>query len=152
MIAGTTGCTFDCKSAILKRSIVILLASFILFSCHKESFQDFEGSWMNVGEYRQQPNGNFEWTYGYGPGWHNFFTFYSDGRFGAHSDVPEGSGRYSYDRRSKTLHLNYEADAYGGTASTASLIVEKLESGRLVFAYYSSSGVLYHKTEYTRID
>lgn len=137
----------------MKRLLIIPLTSLILFSCKKESFRDFEGKWMSVADYRQQPNGSFEWfNYGTNPGWHFYFTFYPEGKFAAFTDVPGGSGSYSYAERSGSLLLNYEANAYGGTAQTAIYKVERLETDRIVLASYSNSGILYSKTEYARIE
>ena len=124
-----------------------MLSCIILFSCKKESFRDFEGNWVSVAQYRQQPDGSFQW-FPYGQGWRSFISFFPEHRFAVHSDVPEGGGSYSYDSRSKMLQLNYEANAWGGTANTTIRKVEKLEIGKLVLATYSNSGVLYSKTEY----
>jgi len=143
---------FDWQYISLKRLLIILLSSFILSSCHKESFRDFEGTWYNVAEYRQQSNGSFEWIVYRSAGWHTFLTFSTGSRFAVHSDVPEGAGSYNYDRRSGNLQLNYETNAYGGTPHTVTYKVEKLESGTLLLACYSNSGELYFKTEFAKTD
>ena len=135
----------------MKKLLLIALTSFILFSCKKDSFRGIEGGWRDVAHYRQQPNGSFEWLTNNGY-WHLFYSFSSEGKFATFTDVPEGSGSYSYDGGSRTLVLKYEANANGGAANSVKYMVEQLGNDRLVLAEYASSGELYSKTEFERND
>ena len=78
--------------------------------------------------------------------------FEADAQFSVFTDVPGGTGKYSYSRSSDELQLKYEADRYGNPAREALQKVETLTNDKLIIAREPSANGMMYKTEYTRIN
>ena len=107
------------------------------------------GQWRSVSVYTIQDNGVYNWVAV--DGRPQFYNFSTEGRFDAATDVPGGSGSYSYDEALQKLTLHFEAGSYGSVAGTEDLKVEALDQDKLILSY-SSGGSLIYKTEYSRIN
>ena len=121
---------------------------FLFVSCKKESSIGIVGDWKSVSVYTMQNNGIYSWI---GTGGHSdFYAFSDQGTFASSTDVPGGSGKYSYDSGLQSLVLNYDADRYGNVPGTEILKVELLTNDKLIVSYLSSGNV--RKTEYARVN
>ena len=137
---------------IMKARISILCLSLFLLlftSCKKESTTSIVGQWRSVSVYTIQDNGNYNWVSV--DGRPQFYNFSTEGRFDAVTDVPDGSGSYSYDEALQKLTLNFEAGIYGSLTGTRDFKVEVLDRDKLILSYSSAGNVIY-KTEYSRIN
>ena len=79
-------------------------------------------------------------------------TFEADAQFTFFTDVPGGTGKYSYSLSSNELQLQYEADPYGNPPRLALQKVETLTNDKLVIAREPSVNGMMYKTEYARIN
>src|SRR6266542_4941013 len=101
------------------------------FSCKKESFPSIVGQWSSIAVYAPD-NGVYSWSTM--DGFRQFHQFYSDGKFASWTDVPGGSGTYSYNKND--LILNYEPNRYVNITSTQILKVEELTKSNLIVSYF----------------
>ena len=135
------------KNKIFILCLFVLSLSFT--SCKKESQNNIVGQWRSVSNYTMQDNGTYNWL----PvnGHPQFYNFSSEGKFASATDVPGGSGSYSYDEELQKLTLHYEADRYGNIPGTTNLNVELPDRDKLILSYTSSDGRIF-KTEYSRVN
>jgi hypothetical protein len=133
-------------------TLLILIGLFSLSSCSKEksyvSPSDIVGKWMSTAVYFQD-NGQYNWVET--NSFREFLTFFPDARFDIFTDVPGGTGIYSYNSQLKSIRLQFK-DASGGTTAVEERSVEDINNRKLVVAFYQPSGQLINKVEYTRID
>ena len=134
------------KSKILFTCLVIF--TFVTFSCKKESAPAIVGEWRMSAVYTNTTSGSYEWITTIR--FPELLTFNSDSKFSSFTDVPGGSGTYSYSRVSNELQLNFEADNWYPTRSTV-LKVESLTKDKLVTLLTYASGIV-RKNEYTRVN
>lgn len=92
-----------------------------------------------------------------GYGWemvtrHEYVTFSPNEQFDFFTDMPGGSGRYTFKRTSNDLLLNFEADIYGNAARSEVRKVETITESKLITFFISPLDGMIYKTEYTRID
>ncbi len=135
-----------------KISILCLSSLSVFFtSCKKQSSVSIVGQWMSVSVYTIQDNGMYQWTPVNGLG-REFYNFSADGRFGARTDVPGGSGSYNYDEELKELILSYEANRYVNTPAIYNYTVEIITNNKLLLSYFSPLNNFIRKTEYSRVN
>lgn len=120
-----------------------------IVSCKKESTPGIVGKWMNTAVYSDPSKGGYGWEM---VTRHEFVTFNPNEQFDIFTDMPGGSGRYTFNRASNDLLLNFEADIYGNTARSEARKVESITENKLITFFVSPLDGMIYKTEYTRID
>jgi hypothetical protein len=138
------------------KGLRFLLSGLILIgffsSCSKtrdlESTQPIVGKWVSTAVYAEDA-GQFNWVAS--NGFREFLTFYPDARFNIFTDVPGGSGTYSYNNPARVLKLLFQ-DANGGVTNEESREVEKIDDRKMTVALFSPQGKLVGKVAYERID
>jgi len=104
------------------------------------------GQWESVAHYALDDSGNYGW-YSQN-GWSERISFLADGSFSIYTDVPSGSGTYSFEDNSNSVTLNYRADQYGNTAHTVTFAIEDMSNKELTLAVPDAP----QKTTYSKID
>jgi len=113
----------------MKKALIFISLSILLFSCKKQSQASIVGSWIEVSAYAES-NGQYSW----GPA-SKFplrLWFDTDGKYSAFNDVPAGKGNYSFDY--STRELRFET---ANPISTSVFKVSNLDDSYLIIEYSS---------------
>ncbi len=128
----------------------LITLTILSLSCKKESSRDIVGEWESVLVYTLQDNGVPAWTST--ENHPQFYSFSAEGRFSSLTDVPGGSGKYSYDSELQNLILNYEVDRYGNLPGTQTCKVELLTNNKLILSYSFPGNNFVYQIEYSRVN
>ncbi len=128
----------------------LITLAILSLSCKKESSRGIVGEWESVLVYTMQNNGGYGWTST--ENHPQFYSFFAEGRFSSSTDVPGGSGKYSYDSELQNLILNYEVDCYGNLPGSQTCKVELLTNNKLILSYSSPGNNFVYQTEYSRVN
>jgi hypothetical protein len=104
---------------------------------------------MNTAVYTDPANGGFGWEI---VSRHEFLTLNPNAEFHFFTDVPGGTGIYSYDGSLRVLQLQFEADQYGNSSRSEIRKVESMTEDKLITSFVSPINGMIYKTEYSRVN